>query len=96
LRGQKQNIESVQTLGSSKRLVRRLLLYLEILFGIAAIAVYLAAKVHFFTAYRPDNVSVYLKQHWPFWAALATIAVAIGAIEAIRRRLQPACKGNGR
>jgi hypothetical protein len=66
--------------------VRKLLVCFEILLVAAAVLVYVAAKVHFITAYRPYNVFVYLNQHWPFWVALATIAVALAGIQAMSRR----------
>jgi hypothetical protein len=70
------------------------LISLEILLVAAAVLVYVAAKVDFFTAYHND-IPAYLHEHWPFWAALAAIALALAAIEAIRLQIKPPEKAIG-
>ena len=46
--------------------------------------VYLGAKIHFFTRYQPYDSFAYLAEHWPFWAAMAIIGVAMGIVECVR------------
>jgi hypothetical protein len=67
--------------------MRKLLLSLEILLAIAGVTIYLAAKLHFFISYRND-LPVYLSQHWPFWAALAIVVVALAGVDGMRRRTE--------
>lgn len=74
--------------------MRKFLIFLEVLLVAAAVLVYVAAKVHFFTAFHND-IPAYLHQHWPFWAAFTAIAIAISGIEAIKRRLEPPAQAIG-
>jgi hypothetical protein len=67
--------------------MKKLFISLEILLGIAAVATYLAAKLHFFINYD-GNLQVYLQHHWPFWAAQAIILSALAGVEVMRRRIE--------
>jgi hypothetical protein len=37
-------------------------------------ALYVGAKIHFFTRYASLGPGKYVEEHWPFWAAFAVIA----------------------
>lgn len=56
---------------------RRAEITLLILLGM----VYVAAKIHFFTRYQPNNSLAYMAEHWPFWAAMVVIAVVAAILE---------------
>jgi hypothetical protein len=45
------------------------------------LAVYIAAKVHFFTRYDPLAFGGYLREHSVYWAAMAVAAFLIWLIE---------------
>jgi hypothetical protein len=54
--------------------------------------VYVAAKIHFFMRYRAYDSFAYATEHWPFWAAMAIIGVAMGILECVRRVLRSKAK----
>ena len=53
---------------------------LAILLGLL-LAVYIAAKVHFFTRYDPNRQWHYIHAHWIYWALIAALGLLIWLIE---------------
>jgi hypothetical protein len=47
----------------------------------AFLAVYIAAKIHFFTRYDPLRVGAYIHEHRIYWGAMAGIAFLIWLVE---------------
>ena len=50
------------------------------------IALYVGAKINFFTRYAPSDPSKYVEEHWPFWAAFAVIAGIVASLNWIGAR----------
>ena len=53
----------------TRRFARLAAIALLVIFAL----VYVAAKVHFFRAFDPNNLSGYLVGHWPFWVVMAAL-----------------------
>lgn len=47
---------------------------------------WVGAKVHFYTRFGATNIDGYLQEHWPFWAAMASVACLLWLVEAIEQR----------
>jgi hypothetical protein len=51
------------------------------------LAIWIAAKLHFFTTY---NSPEYLERHWPFWAAMGVwTVIGIAGMAVLGRKLPP-------
>jgi len=46
------------------------------------------AKIHFFTRYGFLGPAAYLEEHWPFWAGMVIVVVALNCLDWIRKRMK--------
>jgi hypothetical protein len=68
----------------------RVLKILAVTLAVGFAALYVAAKVHFFTRFDPADLRAYWAEHWPYTAGLVFIAAAIWGVAALlSRRTQP-------
>jgi hypothetical protein len=52
---------------------------------ILLLAIYVAAKIHFFTHYDPLHIGGFVREHSVFWLAMAATAFLIWLVERFRR-----------
>jgi hypothetical protein len=48
---------------------------ISIALAIGLVAIYIAAKTHFFLRFGEIPILAYLAEHWPFWAAALVLAL---------------------
>jgi FtsH-binding integral membrane protein len=55
---------------------------------IMLVALWIAAKIHFFTRFGSTGVDEYVHEHWPFWVGMGVVVLLLVLVEAIERRQQ--------
>lgn len=60
--------------------MERVLRVVTAVLAVAGIAVYIAAKVHFFTRFGATDLDGYIAEHWPYSAGLTAIAALVWVV----------------
>jgi hypothetical protein len=65
--------------------VERVLKVTAALLLVALVAIYVAAKIHFFTRFGRTDLDGYIAEHWPYSAGLTALAALLWVIARLSR-----------